>query len=404
MPPELDPATDLDLLSPELVADPYPWYARLRASAPVLWNSRYRGWLAARAADVTEALKDPRFSVVRMGGGNEANEARDPAMALVADTLSRWLTFMDPPEHTALRTALSPPFGVRRVSRLTGAVEAAAAELTEAMVARPEFDLVEELAAPLPSVVLAALLGVPDEARQRFKARSAELTPLVHGSIADRDRYRRAAAALGELLDELAGLVAARRAEPRDDLLSAFAAHPDLDDRQILATCAELIFGGVETTATLITNLVICLLEHPEQLERLTADPARCAAAVEEVLRFEGPIKGTTRIAAEPVTLGGQELERGAKVFLLLGSANRDPDAFADPDRFDVLRNPSAHLAFGQGRHHCLGAQLARIEGAAALGALLPHLPRLSLADPPVRWRRSMANRGADSLPLRVRR
>jgi cytochrome P450 len=402
-----------------LIDNPYAVYDRLRDTAPVHRIAGPDGspaWLVTRYDDVREALAHPLLSLDKRHAlpGSYRGFALPPA--LDANLLN-----MDPPDHTRIRRlagrAFTPrharfasgalsagPSGslaVRRVEQLRTPVRESADRLLDALGPHGRTDLIASYAAPLPITVICDLLGVPDEHRRDFWAWTDALV------APDPARPGAAKEAVVAMLGFFTGLLAAKRAEPADDLLSDLIAVRDEEDRltedELMSLAFLILFAGYENTVQLIGNAVLALLRHPEQLAELRADPRRLPAAVEEFARYDGPaLLAIRRFPVEEVTIGGVAVPAGETVLLSLAAANRDPGRFADPDRLDLGRDASGHLALGHGIHYCLGAPLARLETEIALSALLERLPDLALdADAAeLRWRPSLRARGLLALPV----
>jgi cytochrome P450 len=404
--PRLNP-----LENPALLANPYPLYTMLRQSNPVFRlpipvETGAGVWLLTRHAEVELALRDRRFS---------ADRARSDVARLHAERLPsaffggpgglRTLLLMDPPDHTRVRALVSKAFTPRRVAGLAAHIERLVAELLDAALARGgEFDLIRDLAEPLPAIVIAELLGVPPQDHRAFKQWSSALIEAIpqapFGNAADVDRK------VEVILRYLRGVIAERRREPRDDLISAMIEAQEerdaLTEQELLSLSFLLLLAGHETTTNLIGNGTLALLRHPGELERLRAQPALLENAIEELLRYDSPVQATARVATEDVALGEQVVSKGAIVLCGIGAANRDPAVHPDPDRLDVGRAEIRHLSFGLGAHFCLGASLARLEGRHALAALLERCPGLRLASEEVAYRANFVLRGLRSLPVRA--
>lgn len=360
--------------------------------------------MVTRYADCHALLRDDRLS---------ADPTRsDLYRSLVADVwgegsatdrlIRRQFLFMDPPDHTRLRALVQQAFTRRAVEDLRPRIETIARGLVDAMYEKGVVDLMADLAYPLPVTVIAELLGVPLADRERFEAWSRDLLGLLAVQSPSPEAVDHADATVSAFLDYFRDLVRERRDRPADDLLTALGRAEDADDKlaedEILATCLLLLVAGHETTANLIGNGTIALLEHPGELRRLREEPGLVPNAVEELLRYDSPVQATARTALEDIELDGKRVSRGDRVMLLLGSANRDPDAFDEPDRLVLDREPNRHIAFGSGIHFCLGAPLARLEARIALRTLLDRCPELRLAEEPVRWKDTFPIRGPEAL------
>ncbi|MEU1338265.1 cytochrome P450 [Streptomyces sp. NPDC005827] len=390
--------TDVDPV--ELLADPYAVYARLRETGPVHRVAGTDGlpaWLVTRYEDVRQALADPRFSLDKAHAkpGGYRGFALPPA--LDANLLN-----MDPPDHTRVRRLVSQAFTPRRVALLREPVRRTADALLDAIAPLGRADLIAAYAGPLPIVVICELLGVAEEDRPDFRSWTDALV------VPDPARPERTKEAVGALLGFFARLLARKRAEPADDLVSAMIAVRDEEDRlsedELMSLVFLILFAGYENIVHLIGNATLALLRNPAQLAALRADPALLGPAVEELARYDGPAPlAIRRFPTEDVTLGGVTVPAGETVLLSLAAAHRDPRRFPDPDRLDLGRDAAGHLALGHGIHYCLGAPLARLETEIALGALLDRFPGLELDVPVDRlsWRPSMRTRGLLALPVR---
>jgi cytochrome P450 len=393
---------DVDPFAPEMRVDPYPTYARLRASGPVYIDPP-GGWFLARHADVHRVLRDPCFGRDGTGAAIEAVFGPGP----VQQSFSRWMLFMDPPHHTRLRALAAKAFTPRAVEQVRPQIQRIVDGLLDPLEERGVLDLIADLAYPLPVMVISELLGVPVDDRDRFHDWSAAIAQSLD-VLTKRgpDVVARANAAALALTEYFRQLVDARRQQPRDDLLSALVAAEEgglrLSEEELLATCVLLFFAGHETTVNLIGNGMFALLRHPDQLATLRAEPALIGSAIEELLRYDGPVQRTGRVALADVEIGGSVIRRGERVSVLLGAANRDPDRFAEPDRLDIARGDNHHLAFGGGIHYCLGAPLARVEAQVAIETLLRRLPGLGLRTDTPTWRDNLVLRGLTALPLAV--
>jgi cytochrome P450 len=386
--------------------DPYPCYRRLRETAPVYRSPLLGVTVLTRYDDVQAALRDPRFSVRR--SESRAFQRLDPFGSLSPDfqrMIERNLLMLDPPDHTRLRGLVSKAFTPRVVERLRPRVEALVEELLDGVAAQGEMELVRDFAEPLPVIVIAELLGLPREDRAAFKRWADDLAVLVDplSVLGGLERVQRS---FDELCAYLRQVFAARRAEPKDDLISALVAAEDrgdaLTEAELISTVTLILGAGHETTTNLLGNAVLALLRHPGERKRLQDDPSLCESAVEEFLRFDAPVQATDRVAREDVVIDGARVRAGEFAVLLLGAANRDPARFSEPDRLDLGRRDNRHLAFGQGLHFCLGAPLARLEAQLAISALLRRFPDFDGEREPA-LRPSITLRGPVSLRLALR-
>ncbi|PJN21422.1 cytochrome P450 [Kitasatospora sp. CB02891] len=388
------------LLTPEARRDPYPLYARMRRESPV-HKSDQGIWYLTRYADVETALGDLRLSNDRdrMTRAYEALGGNLKAFSRLTDRLGRVMTNTDPPDHARLRKLANRAFTARRVEALRDSIQRIVDRLVdEAIAAGPAMDLIEAVAVPMPMSVTCELFGIPPEDRPQVETwfqRFGRLGEDIDKSEEAIDQYE----------DYLSGLIRQRRTEPGDDLISALVATQEHDDRltdsELLSTCFVLITAGTETTTHLVGNAVLALLRHPDQLARLRADPGLIRGAVDELARYDTVTQAIVRVVAEDLDIGGRTLREGELVYLFLGSTNRDPERFEDPDRLDLSRPGNRHLSFGHGPHFCLGGPLAKLQAEVAIGTLARRLPHLRLADEAaLDWRPNPLQRRLTALPL----
>jgi cytochrome P450 len=396
---------------PQLLQDPYPFYKMLRNTNPVfrvpVGDADSPGlWILTRHRDVQAVLKDARFSVDRRRAAivEQFKDRLPIAAALGEEGGLRSMLLMDPPDHTRVRGLVSKAFTPRRVAELRPRIEAIVTTLLDSIEGGGAFDLIDKIAAPLPAIVIAELLGVPAEDHRQFKEWSSALVSAI-GSANPLDARAQFEGALGQLLDYLRGIIAERRKAPQDDLISAMLEAQEerdaLSDAELLATSNLLLIAGHETTTNLIGNGTLALLRNPEQFARLQGDRSLMRSAIDELLRYDSPVQATARVALEPVALDGATLPTGAMAMTGIGAANRDPEEFDDPDRLDLGRTNNHHLSFGFGAHFCLGAPLARLEAEVAFDALLDRFPKLELASETLTYRPSPVLRGLMALPVR---
>jgi pimeloyl-[acyl-carrier protein] synthase len=384
-------------LDPDFIADPYPRYRRLRAEDPV-HQSPMGFWVLTRYDDVAGILRDPRFG---RKGFDRLLAARFGDAGFDLSML-----FRDPPDHTRLRTLVTKAFTPRAIEQMRERIQQIVDELLEAVRPRRAMDLVADFAYPLPVIVICEMLGVPDTDRQRFRDWTVHIARALDAIALpmEPEVIARGLAARHALADYFRGLVAERRRQPRGDLLSELIAAEEQGDRltegELMATILLLFVAGHETTVNLIGNGTLALLRHPDQLRRLREDPSLLPGAVEELLRYDGPVQRTGRSCSTEVQIGGRTIPENSVVLGIIGAANRDPAIFPDPDRLDVTRGENRHLAFGWGIHFCLGASLARLEAQIALGTVVRRLPHLALATAAPEWRPASALRGLVALPV----
>ena len=399
-------SADRDLKSLANVDNPFPLYAWLREHDPVHWSDSLNAWVLTRYADVLEVFNQPiAFSSDRFRKIGERYTSQRPAVQAVGEVLADWLVFRDPPDHTRLRGLLQASFTPRELARSRAGIQATIDALLDAVAERGEMDFIADFAVPLPATVIALLIGAPTGDIERIKTWSNLLAAYLGGAVDERDNFGDARAGLAALVDYFRDLLRQRERAPREDLMSLMLAAEHEGDRlsrdEVVANCVLLLFAGHETTTNLLGNGLFHLLRHPPQRQALAADPALTTGAVEELLRYDGPVPATIKVATRDVEWCGRSIRRGDMVVPLLSAANRDPQQFADPDRLDIRREPQRNLAFGYGSHFCLGAWLARLEAQLALDTVFARLPELALLPVEPRWRPTIFLRGLQSLPVR---
>ena len=386
----------LDLTDPAFVCDPYPVFAQLRAQSPLLWHEPTNQWLTLTHSLGNGLLRDRRMG--RLWTDKTPAERFEPYNRLHRNQMME----NEPPDHTRLRSLVAKAFARGHIERLRPRVQQIADSLLDRGDSAGGFDLIADYAEPLPVLVIAELLGVPESDHHLLRPWSAaivkmyeygrgpEVEPAAITASAEFDAYMR----------ELARV---RRGDPRDDLVSHLAAAEDGGNRlsadEVVASAILLLNAGHEASVNAFGNGMVALLHHPDQLARLRADESLVPTAIEEMIRYDAPLQLFERTAREPVELAGVQVPAGGRVAALLGAANRDPAAFAEPDRFDITRTPNPHIGFGAGLHHCLGAPLARMELQISLPTLLRRRPGLQLAGDPVR-RSTFVLRGFESVPV----
>jgi hypothetical protein len=402
---EAGPESDLDLKAWANVQDPFPLYARLRDDDPVHWSASLNAWAVTRYEDVVHVFNHPEtFSSDRFRKIDERYASQRPAVRAVAAILGEWLVFRDPPDHDRLRGLLQSSFTPRQLDASRARIERTVDALLAGVAGRGAMDFIRELAFPLPAIVIAGLVGAPEEDLAQIKTWSDRLASYLGGAVDARDNFAEASAGLASLVDYFRDLLRAREREPRDDLMTLMLRAELAGDRltrdEVAANCVLLLFAGHETTTNLLGNGLFHLLRNPSQAALIRSDRSLVHDAVEECLRYDGPVPATVKIAAREVSWHGRTIRRGDMVIPFIASANRDPRQFSDPDRLDIRRRPERHVAFAWGIHFCLGAWLARLEARLVLDAIFRKLPELRLATAAPRFRPMIFLRGLESLPL----
>ena len=380
--------------------DPYPAYHRLREHDPV--HQPFPGvWILTRYRDAAALLRDPRGSSDRRKSEMYELFLQSLPEPLDPEELQPSMLFLDPPDHDRLRGLVHKAFTPRVVERLTERIEEVVAGLLDRVADEREWDVVADLAYPLPVTVISDMLAVPEADRDHLRRWSLDLIHTIDPIIPP-DALARAQTAGREFRAYLNDLIVDRRKRPGEDLLSGLIAAEDqgeqLSPAELVSTCVLLLIAGHETTSGLIGNGTLALLRHPDEMRRLREDPSLIRSGIEELLRFDSPVQLTGRLMLEDVEIGGRRIAKGEDVVAIVGAANRDPGQFPDPDRLDLGRPENRHMAFGGGIHFCLGAHLARLEGRVAIGELMRRFPTLDLATDEVEWRDTITLRGLKSL------
>jgi cytochrome P450 len=395
-----------DPLSPpsrEFLENPYPVFKRFREEAPVWWSAKGKYWIVTRHAEVNQVLSNLAYQK-RLDRWKEINPLARmlPSVKQAIKSRSQWMLNMDPPDHTRMRSLVNKAFTPSTVAGLSSHIEQIASELLTAAEAKGEIDIIHDYAFPLPITVIAHMLGVPPQDRDLFRKFShmltstLEVTPSIKG-VAEGNK------AIDGLIEYLRPLVAERRKNPKEDLISTLIAAEEqgnkLTEEELLQNCVLMLIAGHETTVNLIGNNVLDLLTHPDQWEMVKANSDLIPAAVQETLRYNSPIQMARRLAGEDLELGGQKIKNGDMISVMLGAANHDPAVYENPDVFDIRREQKRNLAFGQGIHHCVGSSLAEAEGKIALRMIAQRMPNLKLKTEKFDWRESVLFRGVNSLP-----
>ena len=413
------------LLDPDVLANPYPLYQRLRSEAPVHWDPYLHAWVVTRYADVLTVFQ--KFSADRTPTPEQLTSLGLATLAPLAKVMVLQMLFLDPPSHGRVRGLASKAFTPRRVEVLRSHIQditnslldavqdkgkllippdndAGASTAAQSVSRKGSMDIIADLAYPLPAIVTAEMLGVPTSDWRLLTAWSADFAQVLGNFQHNPDRAPQVIKSLEEMTAYFRDAVQEQRKHPRDGLIHAYlTAEIDGDhfsEDEVVANTIVTMVGGQETTTNLIGNGVLSLLRHPDQLEKLRSNPSLVPSAVEELLRYESPSQHTARLAPDDVVLGGKQIRKRQAVIAVMGAANRDPERFPDPDRLDLERQDNRHVAFAWASHFCFGAPLARIEGQTAFATLLRRMPNLQLQDGPIRWRENMGLRGLTALPV----
>lgn len=390
------------LLDPEVLANPYPLYHRLRAEDPVHWDPYLHAWVVTRYADVVAVFQ--HFSADRTPTPERLSEMGLSQLAPLAQLMVRQMLFLDPPAHSRVRGLAAKAFTPRRVEVLRGHIQDIVDDLLNTVQPAGHMEVLADLGRPLPAIVTEELLGLPISDREQLTRWSTDFAEVLGNFQHNPDRAQRVLRSVNEMVAYFQDAVREHRAHPRDDLISAFVtAEIDgdrLTDEEIVANTIVTMVGGQETTTNLIGNGILSLLRHPDQLEKLRADYTLIPSAVEELLRYEAPSQHTARLAPNDIELGGKLIRKREAVIAVMGAANRDPERFPDPDQLDIYRQDNRHVAFAWASHFCFGAPLARLEGQIVFEAVLQRMPNLKLEQGPLTWRTNMGLRGLTALPV----
>ncbi len=396
--------TPVDVTSPTFKANPFPFYAQLRAEAPVfpVTIMKQHAWLITRYDDVLNVLKDERFAKDRRNAMTPEQLKKSPWVPSMFKPLERNMLDLDSPDHSRLRSLVHKAFTPRMVEQMRDQVQDLTNQLLDAVEPKGRMDLIADFALPLPLTVIGQILGVPAKDNHKFHRWSKTLI-----SEGAKRNLLVLIPNIMAFMRYLKTLIKERRAYPKDDLITALVQAKDgsdqLSEDEILAMIFLLLIAGHDTTVNLIGSGTLALLEHPDQLEMLRREPEHIKTAVEELLRFVCPVEmATERYAREDIEIAGITIPRGELVMAVIGSANRDESCFEHPEMLDITRKNNKHLAFGHGVHFCLGAPLARLEGQIAINTLIQRMPNLHLSITPdqVRWRSTFVLRGLEALPV----
>jgi pimeloyl-[acyl-carrier protein] synthase len=401
-----DPTLSLyQLLDPEVLADPYPLYRRLREHDPVHWDTFLHAWVVTSYTDCITVLH--KFSADRTPTPEQVSAMGLTTLTPIAQVMAKQMLFMDAPTHTRLRKLCSTAFTSRRIEIIRSQVVDITNSLIDRVAAKGRMDVVADFAAPLPAIVTAHMLGVPSSDHEQLKAWSADFAEMLGNFQHNPDRAGQVLRSTNAMTDYFRSAIREIERSPREGLIHALmTAEVDgnrLTEEEVIANTIVTMVGGQETTTNLIGNGLLTLLRNPTQLAQLRDDPSIIETAVEELLRYESPSQHTARLAPEDVLLGGKAIRKRDAVMAVMAAGNRDPERFADPDTLDLTRKDNRHLAFGWAAHFCFGAPLARMEGQIAFSTLLRRLPELALEPAKLEWRENLGLRGLKKLPVSFR-
>lgn len=390
------------LLDPSVLANPYPLFHRLRREDPVHWDPFLHAWVVTRYADVLEVLHT--FAADRTPTPEQLASMGLAQLAPLAQLMVKQMLFMDASAHTRLRGLASQAFTPARIEALRSHIQEIVSDLLDAVQHRGSMDVIADLAEPLPAIVTAEMLGLPVDDRHRLKVWSANFAEMLGNFQHNPDHVHRMLRTVEEMTAYFRAAVQEIKRHPREglihSLLTAEMNGDRLSEEEVVANSIITMVGGQETTTNLIGNGVLTLLRHPEQMEKLRSDPSLTTSAVEEMLRFESPSQHTARLAPSDRMLGGKQIRKRQAVIAVMAAANRDPERFPDPDRFDITRADNRHVAFGHAAHFCFGAPLARMEGQIAFAALVQRFGNILLSPQDLVWRTNLGLRGLTSVKV----
>ena len=391
----------------DFITNPYQIYNHLRVAGPLYWADKFRSgaWLVPRYADVLAGLHDTRLSSQRSHNLTAAlpSEAQSE-FTTFNKIFSKWMLFLDPPEHSRIRKLLNKEFTPHMIQRMRPRIQEVVNTLLDQAAGKHEMEFMSEFANPLPVRVIAEMLGIPVEDQKDFQIWSDDLANFFGNPSGTIEAARRAQDSLINLTEYFRLLLPERREHKGDDLVSLLLRVEEegevLTNEELLAQCTLLLVAGHETTRNLLGNGMLALLQHPDQFEKLTQNPSLMASAVREFGRYDSPVQFSGRAVVADFSWHAQEIKKGQTVILLLGSANHDPEKFSAPEKLDISRDEGMALSFGHGTHFCIGAALAQTEAEIAFATLLERASNLKLLDAQPAWRVNMSFRGLSRLPL----
>jgi pimeloyl-[acyl-carrier protein] synthase len=398
----VDPSLSLyQLLDPEVLANPYPLFKKLRETDPVHWDPFLHSWVVTRYEDVINVML--KFSADRTPTPDQLEAMGMVAELMpIAQVMVKQMLFMDAPAHTRLRALCATAFTPARVAALKQHIQDIAERLIDQVIESGRMDVIADFANPLPAIVTAELFGVPVEDHQNLKDWSTDFAEMLGNFQHNPDRARRVLKSTENMLGYFQNAIREQQKHPRpglvNSLMNAEVDGARLTEEEVVANLIVTMVGGQETTTNLIGNGLVSLLKNPDQLELLKNDSSILPSAIEELLRYESPSQHTARLAPEDIVLGGKQIQKRQAVIAVFAAANRDPERFPDPDKLDLRRTDNRHVAFAWGAHYCFGAPLARMEGQIAFETMLRRLPNLKLESQELMWRENLGLRGLKSL------
>jgi cytochrome P450 len=394
-----------DLLNPLFFANPHPILDQMRREDPIYWHSQLESWIVTRYVDVYNIIRDPKFSVDRGGKiGKSKSLLVQDQLNFCNDYFSQWMVFSDPPRHTRLRNLVGKAFTPQLIKSLEPIIQNFADELIDAIPMVGKMDVIEDFATPLPALVTAQFLGIPRQDIPLLKGWSRDMFMLFGSGWASEEIVNATYQSLVASIQYFDDLIAYYRCHPGDNLITQLIAAEDggsvLSNEEMTATCITLMAGAYETTTYLISNGILALIQHPQQLQMLQANPQLIDSTVEEILRYCGPAFSVVRRAIANVEIDGKLISEGEKVYCVLHAANHDPVKFPHQDQFDITRPENRHLGLGQGVHVCLGAALTRLETKIAINTILQRFQNIQLEHQQLTWLPNLAMRGLQTLPI----
>jgi len=395
-----------DLYSDDFLLNPYPVYQQLLEEAPVYWSDETEMWYVSRHSMIQGLFRDTRLSSNRVAMlVRSITDEQKQFIQPMIDVLAEWILFLDPPEHTAIRRSVNKAFSLKTLNGMETRIHELVNECLTAVEEKGSFEVITDFAYPLPATVIAEMLGADPSDSGKFRQWSNDIACFL-GEKTDASMALQCQQSILETQDYLRHVVKRYKQNPQDNLMKNLLKlqddEPTFTEDRLIANCVGLIFAGHETTTNLIANGLLSLLKHPDQLQALRDDPDLISSTVEESLRYEAPVQRLGRAAVADIELGDTCIKAGDRVMLLVGAANRDPEAFENPQQFLIDRKSSPHFTFGHGLHHCSGAALGRLETRIAISAVINRFPSLALIDEQPDWKMNFGLRSLNKLPLNI--